>query len=166
VSRLAPAARTQEETSAAVGLLLFLGSSALLFLALWAAALLLSLRGAPPPTPPGWWSLLTTGLLFGVTFQLQKFERTSRRIGARACALLFLGALGLIWKRASLLESSGESSAMALFFILTGIHALHGAAGLLALFAFRRTSRLLNTYWQFLVGAWILTVSSAYLPWP
>jgi heme/copper-type cytochrome/quinol oxidase subunit 3 len=164
VSRSASVDETREENTAAIGLLIFLGSSILLFITLLAAALLLRLSASgAAPIPPWWWSLTATALLFAVVYQI---DRARSRAAARVGATLFLGALVVLWCQPQLRERSAEPNSNALFFTLTGLHALYVVVGLCALPSREREQEqpLWSIYWRFVGGAWIITLASAYLP--
>lgn len=150
----------------------------LVFLGVW----LLLRRGTDPapavgmPEPPrALW--LSTGLLLSSSLALVRAIRSARR-GARAsllrwfttsCALGlgFLVAQAFLWRalvRAGFLPSTSGYGVV--FYLLTGLHALHVAIGLgymawlygrlRAMDETTSSLRLCSIYWHFMGGLWIV----------
>ncbi|HWK68285.1 MAG TPA: cytochrome c oxidase subunit 3 [Rhizobiaceae bacterium] len=174
-----PASEDTRIPTAKLGLAVFLAVVGCLF-ALFASAYFMRMALSdwqPPPIPRLLW--LNTGILCLSSVALQCAVSASRRGHAETVklalvtggltALVFLAGQLLAWRQLSaegfLLASNPADS---FFYLLTGMHGLHIAGGLLALgvttaraFAGERPDRLRDSvelcamYWHFLLFIWL-----------
>ncbi len=137
-----------QETTALLGMTLFLASWAMLFAALFFSYGLVRVRSTawPPadlPTLPLGLPALATGLMALASYRLERARQQSRqgrRVGPGGLVLAWAasaGFLGLqafvwrdLWQRGLRLDSGPYGS---VFFGLTGFHALHVLVGLVGL---------------------------------
>jgi cytochrome c oxidase subunit 3 len=175
----------EAQRTAAVGMLFALGSWTMLFASFIfaGAALRLHASGWPPPgTPrlPVALAALAAALLLasGLLLRTALGGRTAERrvgglLGTLALGGLFLTLQATVWLR---LWRAGfrlsSSVAGSLFYTLTALHALHVAAGLLALAALlphaRRTAdggygRVTALYWNFMAAVGLVVFLAVYV---
>jgi heme/copper-type cytochrome/quinol oxidase subunit 3 len=173
-------------TNVTLGVWLFLASEVMLFGALFSSYALL--RVAAPAWPSGHDVLNTalgatnTVLLLGASALVWRARRTSPRagrllmLGASTLAALFLAVKGLEYRAEiahGLLPST--STFMAMYFTLTGLHALHVIGGVVAnAWAIAGARRLpepltagrlhaLSLYWAFVDLVWLVIFPLLYL---
>jgi cytochrome c oxidase subunit 3 len=174
-------------TNVTMGIWLFLASEVMLFGALFSAYALL--RVASPSWPHGTSVLnlalgaANTATLFLMTGFAWRAGRTKSVASARGAlsiasgfALVFLAVKSLEWSaeiRHDLVPST--STFLATYFTLTGLHALHVVAGLVAnVWAMTGTSRVgdamtlgraraLSLYWAFVDVVWLVIFVLMYL---
>ena len=157
-------ARTREDTTAWIGMVIFLASWALLFAALFFAYGILRVRAVEwPPAGvarvPAGVASLSTALIAASSLLLWR-----RRVGLAAVAgLAFLAAQTWLWLlvwRAGVAPSTGPYASV--FWALSTVHAAHALIGVLALawLALGRprplATRLWGSYWHFVGIVWIL----------
>jgi cytochrome c oxidase subunit 3 len=173
----------RDESTAYVGMVIFLASWAVLFIALFFAYGLLRARAMqwPPedlPRPPFFLPAINTLVILGSSLTLQsalsglrrgKELRLARTVGLSALlGAVFLALQTVVWVRlyaGGLLPSAGAYASV--FYMLTVVHALHVLVGLVALAwlslrALRGTYstarhlavRLWTMYWHFVGVIW------------
>jgi cytochrome c oxidase subunit 3 len=169
--------------AAKLGLILFIAVvSTLLVLLVSAYSMRMQLADwSPPPRPRLLW--LNTAVLVGASFALHRASRAARRsdrdriagnlLLAAAASVLFLVGQLLAWRQ---LASAGylpaNNPADAFFYLITAVHGLHLAGGLVALARtgtkiaggvpmdrLRLSVELCATYWHFLLVAWLFLFS-------
>jgi cytochrome c oxidase subunit 3 len=173
-------------TNVTLGIWLFLASEVMLFGALFSAYTLL--RVAAPAWPIGRSVLslplgsVNTVLLFAMTWMAW---RTRSRLGTGAQrALVASSMFGLAFLALKLVEYRGEiqrgllpsvNTFLAMYFTLTGLHALHVASGLIAnawvLTGARQVGeamtagrfRAVSLYWVFVDTVWLIIFALFYL---
>ena len=172
-------------TNVTLGIWLFLASEVMLFGALFSSYALL--RVSAPDWPSGRDVLSTplgamnTAILLVMTTLIWRARISQRSIGrlvasASVLALLFLAVKAVEYRveiGAGLLPS--VSTFLAMYFTLTGLHALHVAGGLLAnlwvLAGLRRAGpamtagrlQALALYWLFVDAVWLIIFPLLYL---
>jgi len=187
------AARVRADTgfsNGALGMWLFLASEAMLFGALFSGYALLRTGASSWPAPS---SRLNLGLAGGNTLVLIVSSvsmlravraaragdwRRSRIMLAITIALgvLFLGIKGTEWAgHLAAGERPASDTFFAIYYTLTGVHALHVAGGLIALMWLvagspgrdreAQASRvsLVGLYWQFVDVVWLVLFCTVYL---
>jgi cytochrome c oxidase subunit 3 len=184
--------RARDDSTAFIGMAVFLGSWAMLFAALFFAYGMLRARLPlwPPPGTPRL-PLLLPGintLVIGVSsIALQRALASARRgrqsavlpllIAGTVLGAAFLALQGLLWSglwRAGLRPEGGPYPSV--FYGLTAIHALHVAVGLggLGWLVARASSRafgpgrtlglrLWTSYWHFVGAVWLLMYLAVFL---
>ncbi len=151
---------------AAIGLWVFIGVASTLF-ALFLTAYAMRMDRAPDWTalamPGQLW--LSTALLVAGSVLLARAARVDSKgllNGAGLCALAFVASQLWAWQAlADARVSFTGNPAASFFYVLTAIHGLHVAGGLIAwLRVLRRPGReriaLLARYWHFLLLAWLV----------
>lgn len=159
--------------------LVFLG----LALLVWKTAPVWPPPGAPDP-PAGLW--MSTLLLLGCSVALaralvshRRHERTAVRRAAYAALGLgasFLAAQALLWRGFAVEGVSTSNGYVALFYALTGLHAVHIAGGIIFLgraltvlhaaedgLGRETTLRLCGVYWHVMGVIWIALFAILYL---
>ena len=163
--------------NAKVGIWLFLASEVMLFGALFSAYALLRVSAANWPSGRETLNLLlgsiNTVVRVGVT--AMAWRGRSRPLSGARRALMVSSALALLFLFIKALEYGGEIRAglvpsantfLAMYFTLTGLHALHVIGGLIAhawalagrageAMAVNRI-RLLSLYWAFVDAVWLV----------
>jgi cytochrome c oxidase subunit 3 len=143
-----------------VGLLVFMGATAMLFAALLLAYAILRAQAVawPPagaPAFPRAAAGLNTLLLVAASAALRRW-----RAAAAALSVGFLTGQVVLWRHlvAIGLGPAGGHAALLgqVFLALSALHALHVAAGLIALAFGRGRSRLLAMYWDFVLALWVI----------
>ncbi len=180
---------TSQELTARIGMLIFLGSWVMLFAGLLFTYGLVRSRAPiwPPPDQPRLPLLLpgiNTLAIAAASAALVAAQRAlraglQRSSGARLAAAALLGALFLalqieVWSsvwRAGLVPSGGPYPSV--FYALTVLHALHVAAGLVALAilaaralagrARRLAVDLWTMYWHAVGAVWVVLYASVYV---
>jgi heme/copper-type cytochrome/quinol oxidase subunit 3 len=187
----APGPAGRQETTAYIGMVVFLASWAMLFASLFFAYGLVRSHAPewPPPDLPRLPLLLpglNTLVALGASLALERAGRSWRHGGAGAAANLWLAtALGTaflalqaavwtsLWRAGLRLDGGPYPSA---FYALTGLHAAHVLVGLVALgwLAWRaargglapsqRTPlRLWTMYWHFVGAVWLILYAAVYV---
>ncbi len=173
-------------TNVTLGIWLFIASEVMLFGALFSSYALL--RTSAPAWPHGgdvlqvWFGVAHTIVLSIMTALVLRARGASRPtaralvLAASALALVFLATKGYEWQgeiRAGLVPS--VNTFLAMYFTLTGLHAVHVAAGLVAntwaLAGARRTGeamtagriRAIALYWAFVDIVWLVIFLLFYL---
>jgi cytochrome c oxidase subunit 3 len=163
------------DATATVGLAIFLGTVAMLFAALFLAYAIM--RAQAPAWPPAGQAPLPRGALGLNTLVLvaasvvlrgalaaarRGDDARSRAWAALALGAGFLAAQIVVW-RSLVLAGAGPASSIygAVFFAISGFHALHVVGGLagLAVVVPRASVRRLAAcalYWDFVLGVWLL----------
>lgn len=171
-----------------LGVWMFLASEVMLFGGLFSAYFMLRAGASswPAPVHQGY-AALNTSLLVAATVCFAMGIRTARRGEAGAFRIaagativllvLFLAVKGLEY-RADVAEGlyPRSNTRMALYFLLTGVHALHVIGGViaLALVAISRTTReampalvnraeALGLYWYFVDAIWVILLVLLYV---
>nr|MDQ3068890.1 cbb3-type cytochrome c oxidase subunit I [Acidobacteriota bacterium] len=146
-------------TNGALGMWLFLASEAMLFGGLFSAYVLL--RGGSSAWPSGadtfgWMGpLVATLLLVTATVSLRHTRRPVVPVVLLAAGL-FLGVEALEWSRLLADGTRPATSVFAgLYFVLTGLHALHVLGGALALLFTTVNRKLLLYYWWLVDIVWL-----------
>jgi len=185
--------KAREETTAYLGMVVFLGSWAMMFAALFFAYGFVRSRSAawpPPDVPELPWGApaINTLVLAGSSVAIQlglRFirEGAARKLGGALLVTLALGALFLALQAALWIRLYGEGLRPetsgpygSVFWGLTGFHALHVAVGLGGVGVLcRRTFagafsaarylpvRLWALYWHFVGAVWALMFISIFL---
>jgi len=153
-------AAASDGTTARVGMTIFLGTLAMLFAALLLAYAILraqALAWTPPGAPPFPRAAAgaNTLLLVAASAALRRW-----RGAAAALSLGFLAGQVVLWRHlvAIGLGPAGGHGALLgqVFLALSALHALHVAAGLIALALGRGRPRLLAMYWDFVLVVWVI----------
>jgi heme/copper-type cytochrome/quinol oxidase subunit 3 len=163
------AAPGRREVDAQVGLVIFLGATAMLFAALLLAYAIL--RAQAPLWPPAGAPAFPRGAagantlaLLAATVALHRARRGTTT-GARAGVLASLGlgsvfllAQAALWRHLIALHLGPRDGLVGeIFLALSGFHALHVLAGLIALaLTGGRRLRLMTLYWDFVLVVWIV----------
>jgi len=164
-SAVLPLATPQPEP-AAIGLWVFIGVASTLF------ALFLSAYAMRMDRAPDWsvlslpWQLwLSTGLLVagsGLLARAATHDARAPLVGAGLCALAFVACQLWAWQAlADARVSFAGNPAASFFYLLTAMHGLHVAGGLIAwVRVLRHPGReriaLLARYWHFLLVLWLV----------
>ncbi len=150
----------RRETDAAVGLLVFMGATTMLFAALLLAYAILRAQAIawPPPGAPDFPRVaagLNTLLLVAAGAALRRW-----RGAAAALAAGFLAGQVVLWRHLvtiGLGPAGGHAALLGqIFLALSALHALHVAAGLVALALGRGRSRPIAMYWDFVLALWVV----------
>jgi cytochrome c oxidase subunit 3 len=184
--------RAREEFTAYVGMVIFLGAWAMLFCGLFLAYGLLRARAPhwPPPHQPGLpWRvpLLNSALLaassatlhsgYGAVRAAQGRAAARRLLAATVLGAMFLAAQAALW---TALRGQGltpnSSTYGSVVYLLTGVHALHVAVGVVALgwLTLRTRQGLINAarhlglrlwamYWHFVGAVWAFLFVAVFL---
>ena len=140
-------------TTGALGMWLFLASEIMLFGGLFSAYVLL--RAGSPAWPSGAEIFGWQGAFIG-TVLLIGASKTRVTYLSVLCGLLFLAVTGFEWSAALDSGITPRSSVFAgLFFTMTGVHALHVLAGVMASLWTNVNHRLLVYYWWLVDLVWI-----------
>ena len=171
-------------SNATLGFWLFLASEVMLFGALFSAYALL--RVSAPAWPSGRTVLSlplgATNTVVLLLMSVTAWHARSLPLGAAKRSLLASSALALVFLAVKAIEYRGEvargfvpsvSTFMAMYFTLTGLHALHVVCGLIAngwALAGRAGEemmanriRLLSLYWAFVDSVWIVIFLLVYV---
>ena len=152
--------RRRGDTDAAVGLLVFMGATAMLFAALLLAYAILRAQATawPPagaPAFPRGAAGANTLLLLAASVALR--PRFGWRLAAGLLGAGFLAGQIVLWRHliaVGLGPAAGPRALLGqIFLALSALHALHVAAGLIALVLARRV-RLVSLYWDFMLAVW------------
>jgi heme/copper-type cytochrome/quinol oxidase subunit 3 len=149
-----------------VGLAIFLGATTMLFAALLLAYAVLraqAIAWPPPGTPP--FPKLAAGAIGGLLVAACLALRAARPRIALACGAAFLAAQVALWRHLVAARlGPGAGPLGDAFFALSGFHALHVAAGLVALAWTRaRRPRLIALYWDFVLAVWLVVYAAVCL---
>ena len=143
-------------TNGQLGMWLFVASEAMLFGGLFSAYVLLRSGATAWPSGAeafGWQGALIGTLLLVVASWALSRDRKAVFIGAAA---IFLAIHTFEWSAAREAGLTPQSSVFAgLYFVLTGVHALHVAAGAAAALLTRVNRRLLLYYWWLVDLVWV-----------
>lgn len=143
-------------TNAGLGMLLFLSSEVMLFGSLF--AVLIALRSGNPDFATGAHHLnYYQGLAATACLLISSAALPYSRVLALVLSVLFLGLKGHTWYA---LFSSGitlsTSNFWGLYFLMTGLHALHLIVGMALLATtLRHRAQHLELYWHFVDLVWV-----------
>lgn len=145
-------------TTGALGMWLFLASEVMLFGGLFSAYVLLRGGSTAWPSGPemfGWQGpLIGTLLLAGASYALRKNKPGMIFMAATAGAV-FVALEAFEWSSLLGAGITPRSSVFAgLYFVMTGVHMLHVAAGVFVMFWSRVNLRLLLYYWWLVDLVW------------
>jgi cytochrome c oxidase subunit 3 len=151
---------------AAIGLWVFIGVASALF-ALFLAAYAMRMDQAPDWTRLAlpWQLWLSTALLVGGSVLLSQAATGGSRgmlVGAGVCAIAFVASQFWAWQAlADARVSFTGNPAASFFYVLTAMHGLHVAGGLIAWVGAlgspaRERVALLARYWHFLLVLWLV----------
>lgn len=156
----------QRPLPATIGLWVFIGVASTLF-ALFITAYAMRMDRAPDWSALGmpWQLWLSTGLLVTGSVLLARAARRGEQvalIGAGVCALVFVASQLWAWQAlADARVSFTGNPAASFFYLLTAMHGLHVAGGLVAWVRVLRQPgheriALLARYWHFLLVLWLV----------